>query len=268
MTQEQIKRAIKHFTELKDFVDDYDGNFDELHCELVGHNMSEDCFDTNYKSICASIYSNMGCFYVSCIIDVYDDESGEMLSMSVNDLKKKIVGEEDKRGENERVFHNALNKLRRECDDYLREILKGRTKKMLDLNGAYIQHNGYKRECRSIVLDNDGNVRLELGLGDMCAIKDLDGESVLNLWGNVRDKMTAPPEQEEKEVRIKFSASVYIKGKTMREIREKWENCTLLPEDTDDVFHEFDERLLVEDAETNEDLSKEFDDYQEMMYEV
>jgi hypothetical protein len=79
-----------------------------------------------------------------------------------------------------------------------------------------------------------------------------------------------PAEPVEREVRIKFSASVYIKGKTMREIREKWENCTLLPTDETedgDVFYEFDERLLVEDAETYEDLSKEFDDYQDLMYE-
>lgn len=83
----------------------------------------------------------------------------------------------------------------------------------------------------------------------------------------IMESITNPTEPIEREVRIKFSASVYIKGKTMREIREKWENCTLLSEDTDDVFHEFDERLLVEDAETYEDLSKEFDDYQDLMYE-
>lgn len=87
----------------------------------------------------------------------------------------------------------------------------------------------------------------------------------------IMESITNPPEPIEREVRIKFSASVYIKGKTMREIREKWENCTLLPTDgteDGDVFYEFDERLLVEDAETYEDLSKEFDDYQDLMYEV
>jgi hypothetical protein len=78
----------------------------------------------------------------------------------------------------------------------------------------------------------------------------------------IMESITNPAEPIEREVRIKFSASVYIKGKTMREIREKWENCELIAEDTDDVFHEFDERLLVEDAKTYEDLSEEFDDYQ------
>lgn len=74
-----------------------------------------------------------------------------------------------------------------------------------------------------------------------------------------------------KEVRIKFAASVYIKGETMQEIREKWENCTLLPSDgteDGDVFYEYDERLLVEDAETCKDVSKEFDNYENIMYEV
>jgi len=78
----------------------------------------------------------------------------------------------------------------------------------------------------------------------------------------IMESIINPAEPIEREVRIKFSTSVYIKGKTMREIREKWENCELLAEDTDDVFHEFDERLLVEDAKTYEDLSEEFDDYQ------
>lgn len=83
------------------------------------------------------------------------------------------------------------------------------------------------------------------------------------------EKQTNVPKQQEREVRIKFSASFYISGKSMKEIREKWENCPLFSADAlQDFSPEFDERLLVEDANTYEDVSKEFDRYQHLQYEL
>ena len=83
------------------------------------------------------------------------------------------------------------------------------------------------------------------------------------------EKQTNAPKQQEREVRIKFSASFYIYGKSMKEIREKWENCPLFSADAlQDFSPEFDERLLVEDANTYEDVSEEFDRYQHLQYEL
>ena len=60
-----------------------------------------------------------------------------------------------------------------------------------------------------------------------------------------------------KEVRIKFSADVYIQGKDIDEIKSKFE-CMRLFADTDDANIEFNEVLLVEDADTNKDLMDEW----------
>ena len=82
-------------------------------------------------------------------------------------------------------------------------------------------------------------------------------------------KQTNAPKEQEREVRIKFSASFYISGKSMKEIREKWENCPLFSTDAlQNFFPEFGERLLVEDTETCEDVSKEFDEYEYLRYEL
>ena len=63
------------------------------------------------------------------------------------------------------------------------------------------------------------------------------------------------------EVRIKFSASVYIQGDNMKEIREKWENTPLFSADVlQDFSPEYDETLLIEDTENYNDVRKEFFD--------
>lgn len=61
------------------------------------------------------------------------------------------------------------------------------------------------------------------------------------------------------EVRIKFSADIYIEGETMKEIKEKWENMSLWSEEAKECSAEFSELELVEDAETYDDLRHEFD---------
>ena len=62
------------------------------------------------------------------------------------------------------------------------------------------------------------------------------------------------------EVRIKFSADVYIKGDNMAEIREKFENMPLFSADAlEEGSAEYCETLLIEDADTYDDLSQEYD---------
>jgi len=61
------------------------------------------------------------------------------------------------------------------------------------------------------------------------------------------------------EVRIKFSADIYIKGDTMQEVREKFESMELWSQEAKDCGVEFSEIQLVEDAETYDDKRKEYD---------
>lgn len=61
------------------------------------------------------------------------------------------------------------------------------------------------------------------------------------------------------EARIKFSADIYIKGESMKEVKQKFEEMPLFSADAlEDGCAEFSEVLLVEDAETHEDLIKKY----------
>lgn len=60
-------------------------------------------------------------------------------------------------------------------------------------------------------------------------------------------------------VRIKFSADVYIEGKDMSEVKEKFDCMPLFSADALlNGYAEFNELLLVEDAETYNDLMEEY----------
>ena len=61
------------------------------------------------------------------------------------------------------------------------------------------------------------------------------------------------------EVRFKFSADIYIKGENMDEVRRKFESIPLFSEEANkECGVEFCELLLVEEAETNQDLYDEY----------
>jgi len=60
------------------------------------------------------------------------------------------------------------------------------------------------------------------------------------------------------ELRIKFSASILVKGKNINEIRSKWEDVELFSEEAKQHYAEFDEVLLVDDEDFN-DLTSEFE---------
>ena len=62
------------------------------------------------------------------------------------------------------------------------------------------------------------------------------------------------------KVAFKFDAYVYLEGKNMAEIKEKFENMPLFSEEALKEGHaEFCELFLVEDAETYKDLMDEYD---------
>lgn len=60
------------------------------------------------------------------------------------------------------------------------------------------------------------------------------------------------------EVRFKFSADLVISGDNIAEIKEKWETMPLFCQDAEKCGVEFCDTLLIEDAETYEDLSDLF----------
>lgn len=60
------------------------------------------------------------------------------------------------------------------------------------------------------------------------------------------------------EVRIKFSADVVITACDVQEARRKWESMPLWSEEMRDAGAEFSEVLLIEDADTCEDLKSDF----------
>jgi hypothetical protein len=63
------------------------------------------------------------------------------------------------------------------------------------------------------------------------------------------------------EVRIKFSADIYIEGESMQDVREKFEAMPLFSIDALDLGAEFGEIELVEDADTYKDLRHDYDHY-------
>ena len=60
------------------------------------------------------------------------------------------------------------------------------------------------------------------------------------------------------EIRIKFSADLIIKADTIEDARNKWEGMPLWSEEAKNCGVEFSEVLLIEDAETYEDLMSSF----------
>jgi len=61
------------------------------------------------------------------------------------------------------------------------------------------------------------------------------------------------------EVRIKFSADIVITGDTMQDVRENFEGMELWSDKAKSSMVEFSEILLVEDAETYDDLMHDYD---------
>jgi hypothetical protein len=62
------------------------------------------------------------------------------------------------------------------------------------------------------------------------------------------------------EVRIKFSADMVVSGKDMEEVKSKFMKMPLFTKEALDCGVEFCEYELIEDADTYDDLSEEFNE--------
>ena len=57
-------------------------------------------------------------------------------------------------------------------------------------------------------------------------------------YGNqIHDVIDQPEDRPDIEVRVTFRSEVYIKGKTLNEIREKWENMPIFSVDALETYH-------------------------------
>ena len=63
------------------------------------------------------------------------------------------------------------------------------------------------------------------------------------------------------EVRFKLSFDVYVTGKDMKEISQKFDGMPLFSVEALDSGAEVSEVLIVEDTETNKDLMSEYEKY-------
>ena len=60
------------------------------------------------------------------------------------------------------------------------------------------------------------------------------------------------------QVKIKFSADLTITGCDIEEVKRKWENMPLWSEEAKECCAEYSETLLVEDADTYDDLTHDW----------
>lgn len=60
------------------------------------------------------------------------------------------------------------------------------------------------------------------------------------------------------KVRIKFDADIVLEGNNMREIKDKWMNLPLFSQEALNNSVEFGEIILVEDADTYDDLMSDY----------
>ena len=61
------------------------------------------------------------------------------------------------------------------------------------------------------------------------------------------------------KVRIKFSADIVIEADTIKDAREKWEAMPLWSDEAKASGVEYSETLLIEDAETYDDLTDKWE---------
>lgn len=62
------------------------------------------------------------------------------------------------------------------------------------------------------------------------------------------------------KVRIKFDADIVLEGNNMREIKDKWMTLPLFSQEAINNSVEFGEIILVEDADTYDDLMSDYNE--------
>lgn len=81
MNNEMIyEKAEKDYFNLCSIVKDFKGNLEELYSYLGGHNFDKDLFDVNFGCICATITEENKLFKVSNAIEIWDDQTGTLVS--------------------------------------------------------------------------------------------------------------------------------------------------------------------------------------------
>lgn len=77
--EEDIKKGLNDYNELKEKVKNYKGTFEELCKELGGFNVCEEYFDLDYKSITATIKHENGKIFLSPWgIEIWDNEGNNV----------------------------------------------------------------------------------------------------------------------------------------------------------------------------------------------
>ena len=92
MNKEEIfKKALIEYEELKKYIKNYKGNFENLCEELGGFNIKKEYFDINYKSLTTTIYKIDGKLKVSYFIDIWNDLECEPIEIGF-DIRQYIGG--------------------------------------------------------------------------------------------------------------------------------------------------------------------------------
>ena len=62
------------------------------------------------------------------------------------------------------------------------------------------------------------------------------------------------------KIKVNFRSGVFLEGDTIKDIQEQWDNLPLFSADALEEHHAyFIEILTIEDADTHEDLTNEFE---------
>lgn len=149
MTKEQVNLAIESYDELVAFVNNYEGEFSALRKELEGIENDFGTFIIAYKSIVAEVYLNLGTYFVSGDLIVFDDEGGVMKRISINELKNMKKFElsvyNGMGGVNKHYFDHLNDAL-----DYMKLLIDEDEEMSSQFNLYYVFDNGNGRDVRDI----------------------------------------------------------------------------------------------------------------------
>ena len=84
-----LKKALLEYEELKKYIKNYKGNFENLCEELGGFNITKEYFDINYKSLTTTIYYEDNKIIVSDFIDIWNDLECEPIESEFDTKKYK-----------------------------------------------------------------------------------------------------------------------------------------------------------------------------------
>ena len=129
--------------------------------------------------------------------------------------------------------------------------------------------NGSKISCESVWQDDENDYYLHVTDNDFegdIKILSLSQDNIQRVIKCLKNIMAANTQEEAAQtqpetvkVRIKFSADLIIEGKSLKEVKNKWQNIPLFSKEAQECNVDFCEELLIEDAETYSDLYNDFD---------